>query len=386
MSRFNDIYAALAVKRTMQVRREEYLDHMTFRANLRPLFREFLGPMVGLPDEWRAQGATEDEINLSGFRYRSGMSGYVPVATGWIGGPEEKVIEETDEHIIGTDYMGRRVMLCKQSASIPLPLEYPVKNMDDWRALKSHYTFSPARFEKGWEEQSRQALRDGRVLAVPIPGGYDAPRQLLGDENLCLAYHDQPELIHDILDTIGDTAYKVLDHVSARVRIDQLSVHEDMAGKSGPIAGPAQVNEFIKPYYRRIWDMLAARGARIFVQDSDGNLEAIIPNLLDAGLNVMEPMEPGSGMDIVKLREKYGTRLAFRGGIDKYVLMRTPAEIERELEYKLPPMIRTGGCDLSLDHRIPNGTPLANYRFYIRKVWQIIERETQGWAPVPDRE
>ena len=79
-------------------------------------------------------------------------------------------------------------------------------------------------------------------------------------------------------------------------------------------------------------------------------------------------------MDIVKLRAQYGTQLAFMGGIDKHVLRRTQEEIAAELEYKIPPMVRTGGCILGLDHRIPNGTPIANYRFYIQKAWEILER------------
>jgi len=36
-------------------------------------------------------------------------------------------------------------------------------------------------------------------------------------------------------------------------------------------------------------------------------------------------------------------------------------------------MLATGGCLMGLDHRIPNGTPIANYRYYIRKVWEILE-------------
>ena len=62
------------------------------------------------------------------------------------------------------------------------------------------------------------------------------------------------------------------------------------------------------------------------------------------------------------------------GGIDKHVLRKTRADIVAELEYKIPPMVRTGGCVLGLDPRIPNGTPLENYRFYIETAWQIIER------------
>ena len=50
-----------------------------------------------------------------------------------------------------------------------------------------------------------------------------------------------------------------------------------------------------------------------------------------------------------------------------------------ELEYKNPPKVRTGGCVLALDHPVPNGTPLASYRFYMQKAWEIMERE---WSAV----
>ena len=68
-------------------------------------------------------------------------------------------------------------------------------------------------------------------------------------------------------------------------------------------------------------------------------------------------------MDIVEIRHTYGNILAFYGGIDKHVIRRSKEEILAELEYKIPPMVASGGCVLALDHRIPNGTPLENYRF-----------------------
>ena len=95
----------------------------------------------------------------------------------------------------------------------------------------------------------------------------------------------------------------------------------------------------------------------------------------DAGVNVMHPLEPAAGMDIVKIRERYGTRLALVGGLDKHVLRRGEDAIVAELERKIPPMVHTGGCVLGLDHRIPNGTPLEAYRFYVRKAWEIMDRE-----------
>ncbi len=368
-------HADLAMRWTPTVRREEFLDLMTFRSNARPLFTEIFGPIIGLKEEWEEQGATPEELDFSAFRYRAPLKAGVPVNTGQHGGFPEEALEETDDYVIRRDSLGRRTKLIKGVATLALPLDYPVRTMDDWLALKPWFEFSEARFGADWEAVCRRHLAEGRALQASIPGGFDLPRQLMGEEGVCVAFYEQPELIHDILDTVGATAEKVLDRVSQRVTVDLLFVHEDMAGKSGVLAGPLQIREFIKPYYRRVWDLLCDRGTRLFDQDSDGNMASVIEAFLDAGVNCMHPMEPAAGMDIVTVRERYGNRLAFYGGIDKHVIRRTQAEITAELEYKIPPLVRSGGCVLGLDHRIPNGTPLANYRFYIAKAWEILERE-----------
>jgi len=368
-------HSDLAIKKTPTVRREEYLDYMTFQSNERPLFTEIFGPLIGLKEEWEEQGASPEELDFSAFKYRLEARGGIPVNTGRMGGYPTEILEETEEYILSRDGLGRTMKLSKNAATLALPMDHPVKNMDDWLKLKPFYEFSEARFGKDWEAVAKRHLEAERVVGVNIPGGFDQPRQLMGEETLCVAYYEQPEVVHDILNTIGDTAFRVLDRVSAAVQVDLLSVHEDMAGTSGPLAGPKQVAEFIKPYYRRIWDMLAERGARLFDQDSDGDMNAVIPAFIDAGVNCMHPMEPAANMDIVKIRRQYGTKLAFYGGIDKHVLRGSKAEIVAELEYKIPPMIATGGCVLALDHRVPNGTPLESYRFYIEKVWEIIRRE-----------
>jgi uroporphyrinogen-III decarboxylase len=368
----------LAINRRPSVGRAEFLDHMTFAANERPLFTEIFGPLIGLKEEWEEQGASPEELDFSAFPYRCEDRAEVPVNTGLQGGLPDQLIEETEEHRIWRDALGRTMKLPKLTATLPLPMDYPVRTMDDWLKIKPLYQFSEARLAGNWLEVTQRYLSEDKVVCVSIPGGFDEPRQLMGEEELCVAYYEQPELIHDMLGTMGETAFRVLDRVSAQVQIDMLTVHEDMAGKTGPLVGPSQIKEFIAPYYRRVWDMLHERGARLFDQDSDGDMNPVLDVFLDAGVNCMHPFEPTAHMDAVKIREKYGTRLSFYGGIDKHVLRQSREAITAELEYKIPPLVASGGCVLALDHRIPNGTPLENYRFYIEKAWEIIERSWGG--------
>ena len=324
----------------MKWHREQYLDLMTFGDAPRPMFSELFGPLVGLEEEWRAQGASQDEIDMVGFDWD-----YVPYldsggACGAFNAPESVVLEETGEYRIERDYLGRTVKLCKGTATIPLPLDFPVKSMDDWLELKPFYTFAEDRIDAAEIERAKVTQADGVLIRCEIPGGWDTVRELMGEEAACLGYYTQPELMHDILGTLRETSVKVLERVTEELTIDQLFVHEDMAGKSGPLIGPQQVVEFIAPYYQACWDVVSSRGTRLFNQDSDGNMMPVLEAFLDCGVNVMHPFEPAAGMDVVAVRKEYGKRLAMLGGIDKHVLRQSKADIDRELEYKMQPMMR----------------------------------------------
>lgn len=368
----------------MKFHREEYLELMTFGCPDRQMFVELFGPLVGLEEEWRAQGATDEEIALTAFDWD-----YVPVVdcggcTKLRGGQKLITIEDTGEYLIQRDSLGRTLKLCKGVATIPLPLDFPVKDMDDWLRVKPMYEFHEDRID--WEavERAKKQQSEGALVYGLMPGAYDVPRDLMGEENACLSYYLQPELMHDIMKTLTDTSFRVFERITDVLTIDQLSVHEDLAGKSGPLLGPKQMEEFVKSYFQKVWGLLSSRGTRLFDMDSDGDVNPLIDILLECGLTGMLPFEPAAGMDIVETRKKYGHRLAVRGGIDKHILREDKKAIEKELEYKMQPLMQEGGTVFGLDHRIPNGTPLENYRYYVdlgREILGLPARtpDKQGW-------
>ena len=355
----------------MKWNREEYIELMTFGKIDRPMFVELFGPLVGLEDEWRAQGATEEELQLKAFDFD-----FVPLVgcganCGLFGAPQPYVVEDTPEYTISVDGLGRRMKLAKGYATIPLPMDFPVTDMDSWLKVKPFYTFDERRID--WEkvEEAKKRQSQGALVLGSIPGGFDVTRELMGEENLCIAYYEDPELIQDILDTVTDTAYKVFERLNDKLVIDNLGIHEDMAGKTGPLIGPNLIEEFLKPYYTKIWGLVSSNGTKLFSQDSDGNMNPVIDSFLDCGINIMYPFEPAAGMDMVETRKKYGNALAIKGGIDKHVLRKSKEDIRRELEYKMQPLMRTGTV-FGLDHRIPNGTPLENYKYYVDTAREIL--------------
>ena len=110
----------------MKWNREQYIDLMSFGDFERPMFCELFGPLIGLQEEWKTQGASEEEIGMVAFDWD-----YVPyvecgAVLGAFGTPPTEVLEEDDEYRIERDHLGRTTKLCKKTATLPLPMDYPV--------------------------------------------------------------------------------------------------------------------------------------------------------------------------------------------------------------------------------------------------------------------
>ena len=260
--------------------RERYIAHSLFEDTGREMFCELFGPLHMLEEEWRRQGATEKEIGMTAFDWD-----YVPVvklagAVGAWTGIQPRILEDTPAMTLAVDKMGRRTKLIKSSATLALPLDHPVASPEDWERVKHWYAFSDARVNAERLRAQKKLMEKGQLTVLSILGAFDEPRQLLGEEGLCIACYEEPEMLHDMLDTMAETAEKVIERVGEITPIDVLFIHEDMAGKSGPLFGPSQVREFFKPYYLRLWRAAQAYGARLFSVDSDGDMSPILDDLI----------------------------------------------------------------------------------------------------------
>ncbi|MBR2465846.1 MAG: hypothetical protein IKB38_02805 [Clostridia bacterium] len=363
--------------------RERYIAHSLFEDTGREMFCELFGPLHVLEKEWRMQGASEKEIGMSAFDWDYVPSAFLAGETRAKTDIAVQILEDTPEMTLAIDTMGRHTKLIKKTATIPLPLDYPVATPDDWEKVKHWYTFTEDRVNREKLLEQKKRWENGELTMIGILGAFDEPRQLLGEAEVCLACYEYPEMLHDMLDTFADTAIKVIERVGETVPIDCLVVHEDMAGKSGPLFGPAQIREFFKPYYSRVWEAAKAYGAKLFSMDSDGDMSPIYGELIECGLNCIHPVEPVGGNDMVELRKKYGKSLCFKGGIDKHALIKGKEAVRRELEYRLSSNLMGGGTIFGLDHRIPNGVHIDTYRYYVDLGREMLGLEpicAEGWA------
>lgn len=290
---------------------------------------------------------------------------------------ETKVLSETATTKTVQDWQGVIQEVPKDgSTTFPHFLRHPVRDMLDFEAIRGRLNaHDPHRFPPDWADHARRLASRNSILVM---GGTEISffgwhRDLMGLENLMMAYYDQPELVHAIsrqhLNFLKELYSKVLEDVT----FDFIFCWEDMSYKNGPLISPALVREFMLPYYAELVDFFRQFGDYKFLLDSDGDVAQLIPLFMEVGIDGMLPFEVAAGMDVARVAEQY-PRLILSGGIDKRVIAKGRRAIDRELERVLPPLFRRGGYLPSMDHHVPPEVSYDDFRYYVRRVHELNEQ------------
>lgn len=285
---------------------------------------------------------------------------------------EAQVLEETADRVISINGQGVTAEYGKHGSSIPRFIRFPVETMADFERLLPRLDAAhPGRVKPtlagivraAWEGRHEQAV------GLWLDGFFAWPRELMGVENLSLAFYDAPELIHAINGQHAGFLIAYADSMIDRCTVDYACFFEDMAYKNGPLASPAVVREFMMPYYEKVVNHLRSRGVNRILIDSDGNTTKIAPLFAEVA-DGHYPCEINAGNHPELLRQTC-PKLALIGGVDKTALIAGRQAIERELA-KLPERISMGGYIPAVDHRVPPDVTLDDYRYYLEKKWNII--------------
>lgn len=289
--------------------------------------------------------------------------------------PEYKVIYENETEIVSTDFMyGATVRKMKRNPSMFYGyIDHPVKCMDDWMRMKDKFNVDMEMKKPVNMECILEHLNDSSnpVSLTLFPYFFRLGFYMMGMENFMTAFYDMPDLIHDMFSFYNDFVIKTIAPYIAGAKVDCAVFAEDFAYNKSPHVSPAIYEEFWLPYQNLLVKELKKNKVPVICAWSAGNFDAYIPKLLGNGINCIWPVERCSPeMDPIELRKKYGRDLLMSGGISKRCLIDGPDAIDREIE-RLMPVIQEGGFIPALDDMVSPDISLSNYRYYIRKLYNL---------------
>ena len=202
----------------------------------------------------------------------------------------------------------------------------------------------------------------------PIRGGGSEPfltyKSLRGQEQAFMDLVLNPEIVHFCLDKLFELAYqntlRIYEAIPGQVMITYVA--EDMGSQTSLLLSPAQIHEFLIPRMKRVIDLAHQAGAIVF-HHSDGAVRRIIPDMIEAGIDVLNPIQwRCRGMEREGLKRDFGDKLIFHGGVDnQYTLaFGSVEEVRREVIDNLRILGAGGGYILAPCHNIQAVSPAEN--------------------------
>jgi len=297
---------------------------------------------------------------------------------------EEKVLEHRDGHLIVQDWKGN---ICEISDRYDVTylrdpkdfvtrswIKCPVESRPDWEQMRERYTAGdPERLPADWEQQCRRLRDRDHVLTFSLSGPFWQMREWCGFEGLCMMMIDQPDLVAEMAAFWLEFVSAMFDRILPHVVPDIVVINEDMAYKAKAMISPEMTRKYCMPSWRRWAAQLRAAGCPVVAVDSDGFIEELIPLWIESGVNACEPIEVAALNDIVSFRKQFGSRMAYRGGVDKRAMAKGGQAIRDELQ-RIEPVVSGGGFIPGCDHGVPSDVSWPCYLDYCR----ILARMT-GW-------
>ena len=273
------------------------------------------------------------------------------------------VIEETDSYSITTTPWGATLKNWKHAGGVPEFLGFTIVDHVSWEAAKARMT--PDRDRVNWAhlEQHYQRCRErGDWVVAHLWFGFDVTHSwMVGTERLLMALMTDPEWCVDIFETHLDLHIQLMDMVwDAGYHFDCVTWPDDMGFKGNQFFSVDTYRELLKPVHRKAIDWTHAKGALAHLH-SCGNVNPLVPELIDAGFDGLNPLEVKAGMDPVALKRQYGDKLLFHGGVNA-VLWDDLDAIEAEMKNVVPAMKEHGGYIFASDHSVPESVSLENFR------------------------
>jgi uroporphyrinogen decarboxylase len=142
--------------------------------------------------------------------------------------------------------------------------------------------------------------------------------------------------------------------------IDAFFLMDDWGQQEGLLISPAMWREYFKPGMKKLFATVKDKGLRLFFH-SCGDIQCLIPELIEMGLDVLNPFQP-EVMDVYEIKRKYGDRLSFYGGVSTQKLLPygTVGEVEADIRERIRILGEKGGCILAPAHAVQSDVPVEN--------------------------
>jgi uroporphyrinogen decarboxylase len=217
----------------------------------------------------------------------------------------------------------------------------------------------------------RNAMKifDGeKAIIIRLRDVFSQPRDLMGFENFMISFYTQPELVEELMEISVDYNTRLAKN-ARELGGEIIVVGDDLANNSGLLISPEQYRRMVLPHFKKLIQSFKRLGFYV-IKHTDGNIMAVLDDLIDTGIDCIDPIDPLGHMDIAYIKNHYGSRVCLKGNVDcvRTLVDKTPEEVARETKDCILKASIGGGHIISSSNSIHSGINPENYRVFLETV------------------
>ena len=179
------------------------------------------------------------------------------------------------------------------------------------------------------------------VSCLMLSGAFERMNQMIGFENALCAFYEEPEATKEFLNAMCEYKLKCIELAHKVLKPDVIHMHDDWGTNDNMFFSPEIWREFIKPLEKRYADKIHELGM-IYMHHSCGYITQIIPDLVEIGVDCINPMMVKN--DIDSIMEQYGDKITVMGGVDSQTMeiLATPEDTKRIVREAMDKYVNKG--------------------------------------------
>ncbi len=242
----------------------------------------------------------------------------------------------------------------------------PLRNASSFEEIESY----PYPTVKGFTSDHMKAQVDeaharGKAAQGWVGHMYESSWQIRGYEEFLMDMMLNPEWCEFILDKLKN-ANKIKAVAAAEAGVDLIRTGDDVANQNTLMFSKEQWRKFMKPRWAEVY--AAAREVNPDIDiwyHSDGNIEEIIPDLIEIGVTILNPVQPEC-LDPAEVQKQYGDKLVIDGAVGTQTVMPfgTAEDVKRTIKELASTVGRDGAYIISPTHVLEPEVPLENIQMF----------------------
>ncbi|MGL6193632.1 MAG: uroporphyrinogen decarboxylase family protein [Thermoguttaceae bacterium] len=247
-------------------------------------------------------------------------------------------------------------------------MSHPIPELANHSSFEFPKADAPGRFKT--LERALNKFGDKRAVVFNLRDGFSDMRDLLGYQEALMGVLLDKESYTDLLKRVVEYNLALAELAVKRYGIQIVATTDDVCTANGPLFSPKAYKDVIYPAFYDVMQGYKSLGL-LTIKHCDGDIRPFLDLWLEAGIDCLDPIDPGAGLDMGEMKAKYGDRICLKGNIDctGNLCNGTPEQVAEEVRVCIEKgKGKEGGLIVSSSNTIHRGVKPENFRAMIDAV------------------